>query len=500
MTPYLSFALTAADTILTHQSARPERPEETAVFVTGTPWYARAWCSVGLQPDGRYESIPVPEVLLDPRPRMLDLTAWPWLEQLADMSGDASYRRRVEDMASCFARHGFAPRCGLAYVGAGTQFDVVRLCPAPIRGYERPMFKPMPLPLERLWQTAPHAMTRLFKAAFYGLVTRPSDMAFNRYCYYDFDDRARQPSLPFDCGHVGFASSAAWLIEWWAFAFAQTGDEEFLAWAQAMTDKWRAAQDARTGLIPHWFGSPTGGATQPPRPFACVKDGGTATTWLQAAAWLDRRPAGRALAQQVAAVGRRLIVGLATGAYDEPIRRFHEWLRLTDGRPDTEAVFYYFPSAAAKAEAVRHDPILNEGAVFEGEGFFRASPSAHACGDPLAAEIADAALVTGDPVLLERSRFFADRIREAAAALTGPWNAEGQWTFPAVGDYIRQALAVHRLTGAPRYLDQARWLADREIAWLARPLPPDKPDWWRLPQRGRLLTALLALHRAVTAT
>lgn len=497
MTPYLRFAAEAAEAVLLHQSVRPHGSPSEPLFVTATPHYAPAWRSVGKRPGGGYENIPVPAVPLDDKPVMIDFDAWDWLGALGDAAGEPRYGRVVEAMAARFVEAGFDARTGLGYIGAAAQFDASRLGLVPIRGYDQPMFKPAPLPLERLWAASPERVARMFKAAYYGLVTRPADMAYNRYCHYDFDDTARKPSMPFRPNHIAFGSTAAWLIEWWGFHFAQTGDTESLAWAQAMADKWAAAQDPRTGLIPHWFGRPDGGGVQPPRPFCHMRDCATAMNFLGAAAILRRRAGGGALAEQVERIGRRLIHGLAQYAYDEKRRIFPHWLRLTDGAPDPGVVYYHFPTQADKDEAMKVDPTLAEVAVFIGQGFYAAEPSSHACDAPLPEMVARAARLTGDAALIERSRFFADLIAEEASRLDGPLNAEGKWTFPATASFIRQALALAEATGERRYVDQARRLADMEIGFFSRPRPEGTPEWWRLPYRGGLIAAMIELDRVV---
>jgi len=43
----------------------------------------------------------------------------------------------------------------------------------------------------------------MFKAMFYGLVTEPETMSFNRYCSYDFDDSSKKPVLELSSSHCG---------------------------------------------------------------------------------------------------------------------------------------------------------------------------------------------------------------------------------------------------------------------------------------------------------
>lgn len=507
MTPYLKLAVEAARAVIEQQSVQAaggDDANDKTVFVTATPHYAPAWTSVGKQPDGSYAIYPVPEVKLDPKPTMIDMAAWDWLDSLSAATGDDSYRRLVDGMAKAFAARGFDERSGLPYVGQAAQFDASQLKPAPVRGYDAPMFKPMTLPLERMWAASPAKMSRMLKAVYYGLITRPETMSYNRFCSYDFDDGARKPSLKFYCDHVAFASTGAWLIEYWSFHFAKTGDRESLAWAKAMTDKWEAVQDGRTGLLPHWFGNIAGGDVQPPRPFCHVADSQTALIFLRAADIL-RKASGadaqdaKALGDRVYRIGLRLSVGIARFGYDEQRRIFPPWHRLSDGREDTSVICYAFPTQADKDEAMLKGPSVAPVAVFAGTGLYGGEPWTHVCHSVVPEAAAQAARITGDKTLIERSEFFAKCIAAEANQLTGPFNKEDKWTFPASAGYISQAVALHQATGRKEYLDQARRLADMEIEFLSRPLPAGKPPWWQLPQRGGMIKAMIELHQALAA-
>src|SRR5262249_16940118 len=147
------------------------------------------------------------------------------------------------------------------------------------------LFKPQPdQPIEVLWRVAPEQTTRMFKSSYYGLVTRPETLDYNRYCHYGWSDSEKKPAMAFAANHAGFASIGAILIHWWGFHFSRTGDRDSLGWAQAMADKWQAVQHPITGLLPHWFGGDCAGdPVQPPRPYANNQESRTATTLLKAA-------------------------------------------------------------------------------------------------------------------------------------------------------------------------------------------------------------------------
>jgi hypothetical protein len=60
---------------------------------------------------------------------------------------------------------------------------------------------------------------------------------------------------------------------------------------------------------------------------------------------------------------------------------------------------------------------------------------------------------------------------------SGPLNAEGQWTFPATGLYVRAMLALHEATGDGAFVDRAREPADLDLALLARRPADQWPQW-----------------------
>jgi hypothetical protein len=225
------------------------KPADCARIVTVTQRTYKTWRTVGSPQGNSYFNALVPELPLELNPTRLDMGIWPVLEKLGKLTGNTCYGELLNGMTRAFAEHGFDAKSGLGYLGQEAEFDVVQLTPLGVVGYPEPKFKPAAdLPLERLWSAAPQQMTRMFKAAYYGLITRPATMDYNRFCSYDFDDREKKIAHAFNPQHVAFAQTAAMLIHYWAFHFARSGDTESLAWAQAMANKWSAVQHPETGL------------------------------------------------------------------------------------------------------------------------------------------------------------------------------------------------------------------------------------------------------------
>jgi hypothetical protein len=498
MGSYLAFVKDGVETLLERQSARWGGEPDGALCVTVTKQTTRTYWSMGGE-KGNYRAGMVEEQPIDLQPYRLDTRAWPVLDGLSEATGNADYRRLVDGMAEAFGRDGFDPDSGLGYLANQCEFDVIRRQPVPVMSQKTPLFKPsIDVPLDRLWAAAPDKLARMIKSVFYGLITRPETMDYNRYCYYDYRDADKKPSLKFNSRHVAFAQTGGMVIHWWGYHFARTGDMECLGWAQAMADKWRAALHPETGLIPHWFGSQyEGEPTQPPNLFSNKGDSMTAIELLRAAAELRKRPEGAALAEQTATMGRRLLVSLARYGYLPKERLFPAWIDL-DGRVRRETTFYHFASQAEKDEAVKENPSLEVVAVYFGDGYYTTGPSAIGLHNSTPYDVALGAAMTGDAELLARAQAFAADLMVEADKLDGELNADGQWTYPASASYIQALVQLHRLTGEDRYLAWARRLADREIALLGERPPAGQPEWWRLPFRTSILEALLQLHNATT--
>jgi hypothetical protein len=497
MSSYIGFVTDAVRILLDRQSARwGGRPDGT-LCITITNRSNRSYRSIGGKSGDTYLTYPCPEQAMEMEPYRLDLSAWPVLERLSEITGDAGCREMVRAMAHAFGRDGFNAKSGLAYLGQETQFDVIRLKPVGVAMYPMPKFKPAAdLPLDILWRTAPDKTARMIKSAYYALVTNPDRMDYNRFCVdYDFDDSAERPATPFSSSHVAFAQTGSMLIHWWSMHFARTGDPQCLAWAQAMTDKWRAVQHPVSGLVPHWFGSDRADEpVMPPRPYANVGDTMTALEMLLAARELRGKPEADALASQLADMAVRLLRGIARHGYDPHARIFPNWLRV-EGGVDETALWYAFRTEKHKAEMVKRDPVFREVPVFIGQGFYRCgAPWDLGMRNPVPCDIAKGACMTGDAELTKRAAEFAPPIMEEARALTGEFNAEGLWTYPASASYIEMMLSLFRATGDRLYLSHAQELAEIEIGFLSQALPAGRPQWWRMQFRDELLDALLELH------
>ncbi|MBI3985537.1 MAG: hypothetical protein HY343_01340 [Lentisphaerae bacterium] len=487
---YLPFVERTAELLWKHQRIPlAGNPRGTPFLVISSPPSA-AWTSIALREDGHYDLYPIEERVLELKPTRIDLAAWAWLERLSDLVGNPVWRERVEAMAREFAVYGFDPRSGLAYLGQQAQFDVARLGPTST-SFSLPTFKPDDgIPLDRLWRHAALPMDRMFKSAYLGLVTRREDLSYNRFCYFGSDDRPGLPFMAFDPCHVAFGLTGALLIHWWVFHWRKTRSTQSLGWAQAMADKWLAAQHPETGLMPHWFGSDNPADTlQTPRHFANANDGAVAIVYLEVARLLrgETDTAAVALRDQLQRMGARLAVGMARFGYDEHERIFPNWLRVADGSVDRDIIYYAFPTQAMKDEAVRRDPRVAVASVNGGAALF---PS----GTASPYHLARAAELTGDTVLLARSGLLADHIMERAATLQRAPGEKGPGTCASSAGAARALLCLARATGDARYRAHAAVLLDRELDAIEQAPGEKDREWWRFPFRNALLGALLDLH------
>ena len=498
---YLDFVETTVSKLIREQSCRLGGADDGVPFITVTGKVRRARRSIGVRLGNTYQSVLVggqaPEFF---EPFRLDLEAWPILDLLSECTGDPKYARMVADMAESFAAHGFDERSGLGYLGEETAFDVIRRKPISNRELNSPTFKPgntgndPDLPLDRLWKHAPHETARMFRSAFYGLITDQARMDYNRFCHYNFDDSIKEPAMKQQGHYLGFSSAGSRLIQWWGSAFAETGDEDFLHWARKMADKWKAVQQPESGLVPYYFGgNRSGGSDMPPAPFAGIRDGSTCALALaKAAREFDRRPEGRALADQISGMGIRLARGTAQFCYDEETGRFRDFVNL-DGTPRSSTTSrYVFRTQREKDEAVKHDPKMREVPVVGGQSFYLAGPySRYSTGTVLPLQLATVARLTNDSDLLARTALFAERIMNEFEQVTAAFTAEGKWTFYATGHYIKTMLQLYEATRDGRYLQRARTLADRELDHLDEIV---YPEWWRTRERNAFLEGLLRLH------
>ncbi|MBU0606246.1 MAG: hypothetical protein KKI08_00115 [Armatimonadetes bacterium] len=491
---FRSFVVETVELLLQHQSARVGGDPAGQLCLTVSRPIHRSYRSLGhRKPDGAHQTYYFPEQPLDREPFMLDFDLWPVLERLAILTGEARYTDLVEGMAAAFARHGFDEGCGLGYLGEEAGLDVVRRCGVSRKsGTPEPHFKPCNsgpfpgLPLEVLWRHAPEQMHRMFRAMYWGLVTDDESMDFNRFCGYDFDDRAGRHAMVRCAGHCAFETAAARMIHWWANCFIETGDAGCLEWAERMTDKWAAIQHPESGLVPNFFGAVAWAENVPMPPGEWAETRGTALMaagLMDAARELRRGESGRALADRVQDMAVRLARGTARYGFDRNRMIFREHLHL-DGQPYEHTARYCFHTAEEKAAAVARDPEMAQVPVYVGAGFFRPGTYWEYCaGVNTPADLARVLAETGDAELRGLLEPWAGPMVEAALAETGPLTDEGAWTFRGTAHAVRFLLALGRR-------QEAETIGLAEVTRLRQ---PTAGDWWRMPERTTWLEALLLL-------
>ncbi|MBI2441962.1 MAG: hypothetical protein HYV35_11405 [Lentisphaerae bacterium] len=502
LTRYLPFVEQTVAILLKKQSAPLGGKEDGTLFVTMVPTPSRAWTSVGIWDKDHYELYDIRAVELQENATLVDFDAWPLLKQLALLTGNPDFGRMVEEMKAAFARHGFDAKSGLIFDGQMSKFDVVKMDVTGSVLSDTPHFKPIAgLPWDELWAAAPGQMARFCKATYFGLITRPTSMDFNRYVPYGFDDSERRHVQPFNPRHVGFVYTAAMMIHYWVMDYIHTLNAEALGWAQQMAEKWVQLQHPQTGLLPHFIGAIVpDDPQQSPVPYANTWDAQVAIMFLETADLLGERDATAGLRKHLRDLGLKSLRGIAKHGYDPDRKIFPEWLKLEGGKYTNET-FYAFRSPAEKAAALQRDPKVHKVGVFPGVSFYNAAAFSWMTRGSIPCDIAQGAKMTGDAFLTERAADLAVEIMKAARSRTGALNAEGQWCFTATTDYIRCLLALRQTTGNRMYLNWARELADMEIRFLSKSPVSDAaktktPDWWRLPGRSRFLNTLLDLDNA----
>jgi hypothetical protein len=403
-------------------------------------------------------------------------------------------------MADGIARFGFHPRSGLIYFSEESDFDVVDRGPRGVGDYTVPRYKPVntaELPMERLWKHAPEKMVRCARSMFWGLVTEPDRMDFNRFTFFDYDDASRTPAMTATPSNLGFDSAAARIIHWWAAAYGRAGDPDCLAWARRMTAKWRAIQHPDSGLVPNFFGDGVWnpGVAQEPGTWAEIHGTALAASgWMDAADELRRRPGAEDLAALLADMARKMALGVARCSYDPERQIFLEHLNM-DGSHHRESARYAFHSQTEKDEAVRTNPSMKAVPVYLGDSWYQPATFHRTCaGSTVPWHLALVAERSGDEELIDRLARMSKDAVQAAAGLRSPLTGEGRWTFQATGLYVKLLVSLHRMTGKGDYLDQARSLADAELDRLPAVACP---EWWRLRERTVLLDGLLRLYEAM---
>jgi hypothetical protein len=502
---YLEFVVEAMDRVLADSSARAGGRSDGVLCVTGTEDPAIGYRSMGdTRADGSKSTFWFPERPVEMEPVRLDMSSWPVLDRLGQSTGDQRYATLVRDMADMFAQHGFDPRCGLGYLGTETDFNVVTLTPTPCLGADMLRFKPNDLGmwsssmLETMWTHAAPQMARMSRAAFYGLVTDPEVMDYDRHTYtYDFDDRAEQHLYQPDSGHSAFSTSGFSLARLWVSCHAHTGDADCLEWASRMTEKWHQVQHPDSGLVPYHFGAQSGvPLPMQPRDYSGPNNDAGPSSWclVTTADESAGSPEAEGLLAKMHEMGLRMARGVAQHAFDAEEQKFHYFLRLS-GEPMESYARYVFTTRQAKDAAVRKEPHLAQVPVFDGFGWYDRPPYHRTCtGVTTATHLAQVAEITRDAQLLALVAPWADMMLAASRQLTSVFTAEGRLSLAASGQYVSALVALFRGTGSRHFLDVATEMADREIAHLKR---LDYPQWWRLPARNALLTGLLDLEEAL---
>jgi hypothetical protein len=499
---YLQFVVDTFRVIMEQQSLRLRGESGGPLFLSVSRPVYRGYRSIGYKrPDGTFENYWFPEMPMDFPPFAVDFDLWMLLDRLSDATGDAKYRDMVAAMADAFKTVGFDPKNGLGYLSVEGGLDVRSASLVSMKpGTEQAQFKPMNvgndprLPLDRLWKHAPNEMHRMSRAMFYGLISDPESFDYNRFCHYSWSDADAKHVLERNPAHCAFESVGARMIHWWAACYARTGDEKCLDYAQRMTNKWRAVQHPESGLVPDFFGAVASqpGAPMPPGEWAeCRGASLAALAYLDAAAELQTREGGAALAKQLSEMSEKLALGVARNSYDSQRRLFIEHLQL-DGKPYASAARYTFHTQAKKDEAVKRDPLMAEVSVYLGTGLYR-NPSywEHCAGTSMVYELSEVARITKNAELIERCGRIVNDALDESRKQPGPFTADGCWTFRASGQYIKAAHSLYRATNDARFLDIATELANRELARLNTVI---YPEWWRMPERATLLDALLRLY------
>ena len=498
MSRYLNWTINVVKNLREHQTLNIGSQSQAELCLTYARGFEPEWTSTAIYGEKNIQLYHVPPKPIEPSADFMDLAAWSWLERLSTLTGDSQYTQLVDGMSAVYRDYGFDPRSGLGYLGQEAVLNVKSLAAAAPSSTISPRFKPGPeIPIARFWRDMPDKTARMCKAAYYGLITRPENFDYNRFCYYAFRDTDKKPALTYDSGHVAFAQTASWLIGWWVDHYRRTGDLETLEWATRMTQKYRAVQGEKTGLIPHWFGNgKSGDPTQNPQPMCNSGDSHTAIAFLEDSVLARGDSRSEKLANDLHDMGLRLMRALCKYGYDDTGRHFPAWLKISDGSVD-EAIVYAFRTQAEKDYWVKKDPRLSVVSVYAGDGLFQGGPWTYGSGPALIPALSKGLLITRDPELIAYAQKFAAHALEGSRALKGALNDKRQWTFPASASYASLMVNLHKVTGDATHLVHAQHLLDRELEVIDQPQSDGRPEWWRMSYRNTLIRAALDLHEAL---
>jgi hypothetical protein len=504
MTRYLEAAKAAVETLLEKQSVRAGGKADGPVVITVSRVWWKRFRSAGAIRGEKVLSYDIQGMPMDERATRMDLACWDVLERLSEVTGDGRYKALVAGMAGVFTEHGYEKSSGLGYLGEEGNLDAEILSLVTVYLGVDPQFKPLAgTPLWALWEAGPEAAARMIRSAYLGLITRPSDMSYNRHCYYGFDDKPGLHPTEFNSHYSAFAMTGALLIEWWGFLYGKTGEADCLAWAEAMAAKWERVQHPESGLMPAWFSSDYNDRdVQPPVSYCNYWDTITGIGLLKAAAAWRARLGGQSLAERLEKMGTRVMQGFARHGYMDTTGAMPQWLSV-DGSPRTKRTWYTFYSEEEKAEFVAKDPILSEVPVFGWYGFYTGLPwvtnaGVTVYGSNVPWHVAQAAAMTGDAYLTERAAVMAEGVIKAARGLKGGMTESGQWTVTANAVYVKMMVCLYRATGERKYLDWGREIAEIEMGFLEKGPGEGMHAWWQLPLRNSWIEALVELHAAVS--
>ena len=153
------------------------------------------------------------------------------LYALTDVTGASKYASAAGDYLEHFLTH-LPDDAGNFPWGDHRGYDVV----ADERIDAQDEFKVTWLPWERLWAIDSGACRRQFHALKEHVIDERRSWAFNRHY------------PPGEVPHSMNSSGGAWLAAW-AFAYAQTGEERYLEWAECLRDYLWSRRNPETDLI-----------------------------------------------------------------------------------------------------------------------------------------------------------------------------------------------------------------------------------------------------------
>jgi Periplasmic pectate lyase len=248
--PYLTLVYRYADTLLEH-GRDTFGPRKTGLFLSALdrdtlrPLTNRPPAPTGVREGDRVGELNGPLVGANPQH---DENLLRLLEVLSGLSGRAKYKSAADGALQSFLNETASPETSLLPWGEHLSWDVLRDQPCSPHGEPiHEFFRPWML-WDRCFDLAPDASRRFALGLWEHQIADPATGAFDRHALYERHGPRDGSDFP---RHAGF------YLRTWAVAYARTEDPKFLRAMEVLLKRFEAKRDPQTGWIESSAGQTT---------------------------------------------------------------------------------------------------------------------------------------------------------------------------------------------------------------------------------------------------